>query len=171
MKMLDMCSESLGNELKKRSKKPPRVTIARVNLLSTRINGRLLREAGIKEIGPEQARILNILWKVDVTGVGPIPIGILAKETQLSKPTLTIMLNRLEKKGYITRFPSEIDRRVVLIKRTGKDRNLEQAYTDVSDKMGEILYKGFVPEEIDQFENYLERILNNLIQNSIDKHS
>ena len=171
MKMTDVCSENLGNELKRPSKRLPRVTIARVNLLSTRINGRLLREAGIKEIGPEQARILNILWKVDVTGVGPIPIGILARETQLSKPTLTIMLNRLEKKGYITRSPSEADRRVVLIKRTGKDKHLEQVYADISDKMGEILYNGFASREIDQFENYLERILNNLIQNNIEKHS
>jgi DNA-binding MarR family transcriptional regulator len=108
---------------------------------------------------------------VDVTGVGPIPIGILARETQLSKPTLTIMLNRLEKKGYITRSPSEIDRRVVLVKRTGKDKPLEQVYADISDKMGEILYNGFASKEIGQFENYLERILNNLIQNNIEKHS
>jgi hypothetical protein len=37
--------------------------------------------------------------------------------------------------------------------------------------MAEILYNGFASKEIDQFENYLERILNNLIQNNIEKHS
>jgi DNA-binding MarR family transcriptional regulator len=171
MKIADMRSESLGNELRNPLKKLPRVTIARVNLLSTRINGRLLREAGIKEISPEQARILNILWKVDVTGVGPIPTGILARETQLSKPTLSIMLNRLEKKGYITRSPSETDQRVSLVKRTGKDKHLEQAYADISDRMSKILYDGFTSGEINQFETYSERILNNLIQNSIEKRS
>jgi len=160
-----MVSENLGNELKDPSKKLPRVTIARVNLLSARINGKLLREAGIKEISLEQAGILNILWKVDVTGIGPIPIWVLARETQLSKPTLSIILNRLEKKGYITRSPCESDRRVVYVERTGKDKHLEQIYTDVSDKMGQILYNGFTPKEIDRFESYLERILNNLIQN------
>jgi DNA-binding MarR family transcriptional regulator len=166
-----MLSDNLGNELKNTSKKLPRVTISRVNLLSTRINGRLLREAGIKEISPEQARILNILWKADVTGIGPIPIGILARETQLSKPTLSIMLNRLEKKEYVARSPSETDRRIVLIKRTGKDEYLEQVYADISDKMAGILYNGFTLKEIEQFENYLKRILENLIRKSTEEHS
>jgi DNA-binding MarR family transcriptional regulator len=149
--------------MKNQSKKLSGVTFARVNLLATRIIGRLLREAGIKEISPEQARILNILWRVDITGVGPISIGILARETQLSKPTLTIMLNRLEKNGYIIRFPSETDRRAVLIKRTGKDKHLEEVYDQIAHMMSGIFYKGFTPREIEQFENCLERILNNLI--------
>ena len=147
------------------------VTLARIHLISTRLISRLLREAGIKEISPEQARILNILWKVDVTGIGPIPIGILARETQLSRPTLSIVLNRLEKKGYISRSSSKNDRRVVFVKRTGKDTHLEQIYTDISNKMGEILYNGFTSKEIDQLENYLERILSNLIRSGTGKHS
>jgi DNA-binding MarR family transcriptional regulator len=153
------------------SKKLSGVTLARVHLLATRIIGRLLREAGIKEISPEQARILNILWRVDVTGIPPISIGILARETQLGKSTLTIMLNRLEKAGYVTRVPSETDRRVVFIKRTGKDKHLEEVYTNIADMMSEIFYKGFTPKEVEQFENCLERILNSLIENYHKKRS
>lgn len=161
----------LGNELKNQSKKLSGVSLARVHLLSVRIIGRLLRESGIREISPEQARILNILWRVNVTKVPPISIGILARETQLSKPTLTIMLNRLEKNGYVKRFPSEVDRRVVLIKSTGKDKHLEKLYANIAYKMSEISYKGFSPKEVEQYESYLERILNNLIENDHEKHS
>ena len=154
----------MGKQLKIQPRKLSGVSLARVHLLSVRTIGRLLRQSGIREISPEQARILNILWRVNVTGVPPISIGILARETQLSKPTLTIMLNRLEKNGYIQRIPSKTDRRVVFIERTGKDRHLEKLYVDIADKMSEIFYKGFTPKEIKQFENCLERILNNLIE-------
>jgi DNA-binding MarR family transcriptional regulator len=171
LKTTDKLFEDPGNELKNQPKKLSGVTLARVHLLATRTIGRLLRESGIQEISPEQARILNILWRVNVTGVPPISIGILARETQLSKPTSTIMLNRLEKKGYIKRFPSETDRRVVFIKSTGKDKHLEKLYANVADIMSEIFYKGFSPKEVEQFENCLERILNNLIENSHGKHS
>jgi DNA-binding MarR family transcriptional regulator len=171
LKMTDTKSEGLVNELKNLPKKSSGVTIARINLLATRIVGGLLREAGIKEISPEQARILNILWEADVSGVDSIPIGILVRQTQLTKPTLTIMLNRLEKNGYITRSPSETDRRVVLIKRTGKDKYLEQVYADILGKIQEVCYKGFTPKEIEQFGAYCERVLNNLIENFLEKRS
>lgn len=157
--------------MKSQSKRLSGVTLARVHLLATRTIGRLLREAGIKEISPEQARILNILWRVDTTGVPPISIGILARETQLSKSTLTIMLKRLEKNGYIIRFPSESDRRFMFVKRTGKDKHLEEVYANVADMMSEISYKGFTPDEVEQFEDFMERMLNNLIENSRIRHS
>jgi DNA-binding MarR family transcriptional regulator len=170
-KMTDTKSEDLVSELKNLPKRSSGVTIARINLLATRIVGRLLREAGIKEISPEQARILNILWEADVSGVDSIPIGILAGQTQLSKPTLTIILNRLEKNGYVSRSPSETDRRVVLIKRTGKDKYLEQVYASILGKIQEVCYKGFTPKETEQFRDYCERVLNNLIENFLEKRS
>jgi len=98
-----------------------------------------------------------------MSGTPPISIGILVRETQLSKPTMTIMLNRLEKRGYITRFPSETDLRVVLIKRTGKDKFLEEVYANIADVMSEIAYEGFTPKEVERFRNCLKRMLNNLM--------
>jgi DNA-binding MarR family transcriptional regulator len=169
--MIYIRSEGSGNRLRNQSKELSGVTAARVNLIAARIIGRLLREAGVGGISPEQARILNILWRVDMTGAPPISIGILARETQLSKPTLSIMLNRLEKKGYIIRLPSETDRRVVLIERTGKDKHLEKVYTNIADIMGKISYKGFTSKEIKQYESYLERILKNLIEYTLEKRS
>lgn len=81
------------------------------------------------------------------------------------------MLNRLEKNGYITRVPSETDRRVVFIKRTGKDKHLEQVYNKIGKMMSEISYKGFTTKEVEEFENSLERMLNNLLENYRQKRS
>ena len=140
------------------------VTLTQIHLVSSRLISRLLREAGIKEISPEQARILDVLWRAGVSGIPQIPIGILVRVTQLSKPTMTLMLNRLEKNGYVTRFPSKTDKRVVLVKRTGKDKSLEKIYADIADLMSETAYQGFTPDEIKQFRNSMRRILNNLTQ-------
>jgi DNA-binding MarR family transcriptional regulator len=91
-----------------------------------------------------------------------IAINELAKKTQLGKSTLTSMLDRLEKMGYIKRQRSRKDRRKILIRRTEKDKALEGKYVEVSQQMTELYYKGFSKSEIERFENYLSRILNNL---------
>jgi DNA-binding MarR family transcriptional regulator len=103
---------------------------------------------------------LFVLWSKD-----EIPISELSKKTMLSKSTLTSMLDRLEKAGYIIRVQSKEDRRVILIKRTEKDKSLETIYTQVSDEMANLFYDGFAPTEIDEFEKYLKRILDNLAKN------
>ncbi len=72
------------------------------------------------------------------------------------------MLDRLEKTGYIVRVPSKADRRVILIRRTEKDRLLESKYIQVSDEMTNLFYDGFTSKEIDDFEDSLKRILANL---------
>lgn len=137
--------------------------IAKIHHLSGRIFAKILKKAGLNEINPAQGRILFALWKKD-----EVPISNLAKSTLLDQSTLTIMLDRLEKAGYVTRIPSKKDRRVILIKRTEKDKSLENKYTEVSNEMINLFYKGFTSKEIDEFENYSRRILANLAQSNLE---
>jgi len=130
--------------------------IAKIHQVSGRTFARMLREAGI-EFNPAQGRILFALWRGD-----GIPINELAGRTRLSKSTLTSMLDRLEEASHIAREPSGEDRRVILIRLTEKDRGLQDRYVKVSREMTELFYDGFTSEEIDEFEGYLERILDNL---------
>lgn len=134
--------------------------IAKIHQVSGRIFAKILKEYSIDQINPAQGRILFVLWKND-----EIPISELAKETQLSKSTLTSMLDRLEKAGHITRIHSKKDRRTILLKLTEKDKSLQKVYSKVSDEMISIFYRKFSQEEIDEFECYLKRILANLTQN------
>ena len=133
--------------------------IAKIHQVSGRIFAKILKENGIGQINPAQGRILFVLWKKD-----EIPISELAKKTQLSKSTLTSMLDRLEKTGHIARVRSEKDRRTILLKLTEKDKRLQKVYSRVSDEMTNIFYREFSHEEIDEFEDYLKRILANLTQ-------
>jgi DNA-binding MarR family transcriptional regulator len=132
--------------------------MAKIRQVSERIFARILKEYRIDRINPAQGRILFVLWQQD-----GIPIRQLAKRTQLSKSTLTSMLDRLEKAGHVTRVRSIKDRREILIKRTQKDKQLERIYSEVSQQMTQVFYAGFSPAEIERFEKNLERILNNLI--------
>lgn len=131
--------------------------IAKIHQLSGRIFSKILKEHNISEINPAQGRILFVLWEND-----EIPIVELSKKTQLEKSTLTSMLDRLEKNRFIKRIISKEDRRKILIKRTKKDLAFQRTYYKVSAKMTSIFYKGFTDTEIDMFEKFLQKILNNL---------
>ncbi|KPK64514.1 MarR family transcriptional regulator [candidate division WOR_3 bacterium SM23_42] len=132
--------------------------IAKIHQLTGRILSRKLKEHNI-EINPAQGRIMFVLWRND-----EIPINELAKQTALRKSTLTSMLDRLEASGYVMRIPCSDDRRIILLKRTKKDRIYEKRYVQVSQDMTEIFYKGFSKREIDLFEEYLRRLLYNLMK-------
>ena len=131
--------------------------IARIHYLAGRILARKLKQYDLDEINPAQGRILFVLWHSD-----GISIRELAKKTSLEKSTLTSMLDRLEEAGYLSRVPSKRDRRKILIELTEKDRVLREAYAQVSAEMTELFYHGFTTAEIDEFEEYLRRILDNL---------
>ncbi len=132
--------------------------MAKIRQVGGRISERTLKQHNI-EINSAQGRIMFALWQND-----GISINELAKKTQLKKSTLTSMLDRLERMGYIRRQRSKKDKRKILIRRTEKDRTMEKKYVEVSEEMTRLFYKRFSKSEIDRFEKDLERILKNLTE-------
>ena len=131
--------------------------LAKIHQLGGRIFARLLKEHGVDQINPAQGRIMFVLWQED-----GIPINDLAARTKLGKSTLTSMLDRLEKIGLVTRVPSKDDRRKILIRRSQKDKDLENLYVQVSEEMTRIWYRRFTDARIKRFEADLQQILDNL---------
>ncbi len=132
--------------------------IARIHQTSGRIFEGILRQNDLDRITPAQGRILFVLWKTD-----DIPIQELAQQTSLSKSTLTVMIDRLEAAGLVTRVPSKEDRREILIRLTDKDRSLRDVYARVSQEMADIALSGLDRQEIIDLEEKLSRILANLV--------
>ncbi len=132
--------------------------VTQIHHLGRRVFSELLKERGL-DIGPGQGRILFALWQED-----GVPINELTKKTLLRKSTLSELLDSLENAGHVRRVQSEEDRRKVLIQLTEKTRQMLNVYIEVSKEMTKIFYEGFQPEEMDQFENYLERVLDNLVK-------
>ena len=132
--------------------------VTQIHHLGRRVFSDLLKERGLN-IGPGQGRILFTLWQKD-----GVPIKELIKKTLLRKSTLSELLDNLESDGHVKRVQSDEDRRKVLVVLTDKTRKMLNVYIDVSVEMTNVFYKGFQPEEIDQFEAFLERVLDNLIK-------
>jgi len=132
--------------------------ISQIHQLAGRIFSKKLKDYQI-DINHAQGRIIFALWKND-----QIPINDLAKETALSKSTLTTMLERLEKSGHLTRKQSETDKRTTIVCLTQKSSYLRADYQKVSSDMEGMFYNGFTDDEISQFELYLKRIIKNLKQ-------
>ena len=143
---------------KMKSQRQAGFLMAKIRQVSGRLFERKLKEYGI-EINSAQGRIMFALWQGD-----GVSINELAKKTQLKKSTLTSMLDRLENMGYVRRQRCKNDRRKILIKRTNKDKTLENRYVELSQEVTKLFYKGFSKNVIDRFENNLAKILDNLTE-------
>ena len=130
--------------------------LSQAHQVCARVWNKILRENNMADLEGARGRIIFALW-----GKDGVPIKSLCEKTSLDKSTLTGIIDRLERDGYIERKPSETDKRSTLISLTGKEAEFSKYIQKVSDKMNEIFYKGFTDDEIIQFEGLLERILLN----------
>jgi DNA-binding MarR family transcriptional regulator len=132
--------------------------LSKIRQIMERIFDKKLKNYGI-DLNTAQGRIIFSLWQSD-----NIPISELARRTALSKTTLTSMLERLEKSGYIARkVDAAGDKRQTLIALSDKTKSIESRHEAVSKEMNALFYKGITEKEIEAFENTLKKILANLV--------
>lgn len=132
--------------------------ITQIKQLQDRIFERLLLENGI-EISGGQGRILFILWKTD-----NLTISEISERISLAKNTVSVVVDGMVNKGILERRINTENRRQTIISLTEYAKSLQEAYETVSRQMSVLFYQGFSEEEQEQFEGYLARILNTLIQ-------
>ena len=130
--------------------------LSQVHQVCGRVWNKILRENNMADLEGARGRIIFALW-----GNDGVPIKTLCEKTSLDKSTLTGIIDRLERDGYIERKPSETDKRSTLISLTGKEQEFAKNIQNVSTQMNEIFYKGFTDEEITIFDSMLARILEN----------
>jgi len=130
--------------------------LSQVHQVCGRVWNKILRENNMADLEGARGRIIFALW-----GKDGVPIKTLCEKTSLDKSTLTGIIDRLERDGYIERKPSETDKRSTLIWLTGKEQEFANHVQKVSNQMNEIFYNGFTDDEITQFDGMLERILAN----------
>ncbi|MDH3216083.1 MAG: MarR family transcriptional regulator [Candidatus Krumholzibacteria bacterium] len=82
-------------------------------------------------IGPSEAHTLSYL-----ESYGPCPIGELVRVFGYKKPTMTSMLDRLERRGLVTRELNASDRRSFLIEITPAGVALAQTARVLVEKTG-----------------------------------
>ena len=130
--------------------------ITQIKQISGRIFDKLLQQNGI-EISGGQGRILFLLWKQDHLTMTEI-----SRQTSLAKNTVTVVIDGMVKKGIVLREQNPANRRETIISLTDRAKALQEKYELVSQQMNDMFYEGFSPEEQQQFEAYLLRILTTL---------
>ena len=71
----------------------------------------------------------------------------LAAQLNITAPSITSMIQKMERDGYLTRHPDPKDQRVMRLSLTEKGKSCIQAVKDVADRMEEILFQGMSLEE------------------------
>ena len=77
-------------------------------------------------------------------------IGDLAKYQKVSRPTVTIALEKLERDGYLTKIESSTDHRVTYIHLTKKGLKISDLHDEIHEGYAENIKKSLAKKELDQ---------------------
>lgn len=126
-----------------------------VNSTGRALNNKLARafaKAGF-DITVEQWEILVVLWKRD----GQCQHE-LATFTSKDRPSVTRILDNMEKRGLLTRTPSKEDRRNKHINLTAKGKELHDPLMKIANHFGKTFLKGLDEKEVEATKALLKRI-------------
>lgn len=102
---------------------------------------------------PPQYFVCNALWMGD-----GISVGELGERVSLDSSTLTGIIDRMERSGYVERRPNPADRRSVLVFLTPKARELGPRILQFADELDAALREPFSQEEMGTFERVLRSL-------------
>lgn len=131
--------------------------ISKIKAIGGRRFDKILQEQNIDAFNGAQGKILYVLWQG-----GKMSATDISKKSGLAKTTLTAMLARMREQGLVFMEENSEDKRSAIVCLTPKAAELKERYNFVTQEIENIYYKGFSDREVEQFENYLKRILKNL---------
>jgi DNA-binding MarR family transcriptional regulator len=106
-------------------------------------------ESGI-EVTPIQGMLLFFLQKHDGSSLTQISQGLM-----LENPTVTGLIDRLEKLGYVKRSDHPNDRRVYQVYLTKKGNRVAKKALPIVKKLNEQIKEGYSEKEIEDFKKVL----------------
>jgi MarR family transcriptional regulator, organic hydroperoxide resistance regulator len=122
-------------------------------LASRRLSSKL---AGYN-VTPPQWGVLVALWEQD-----GLSLSELAKRSFFDGPTMTGIVDRLEKANLVERRRDSTDRRVISVYLTEEGKRLQDQLPALSEDANRDATAGLSPDEIDRFVHTLRKIIANL---------
>jgi DNA-binding MarR family transcriptional regulator len=138
----------------------PQQIISLISKIRDSANQLILQELerhGIKGIVPSHGDILVILFSRD-----SVPMSELASLINKKKNTVTTLVDKLFKLGYVVKVNDPGDSRITLVCLTQKRRSLQTAFSRVSDVLLDKVYAGISEKEKGAVIKILLKIKNNL---------
>nr|WP_028401161.1 MarR family transcriptional regulator [Ectobacillus panaciterrae] len=133
-------------------------TASMVGKIRDAVNNMIMSELGkygVDGIAPSHGDILVHLYKKNGLSVKE-----LSEKIHRTQPTVTVLVDKLQKLGYVKRIKSKEDSRVTLINLTEKGIQLKPIFREISEKINTVIYGDLTNIEKEQLEHLLERILN-----------
>ena len=134
----------------------------RFSLLHRAFNRQLnarLQEKGLTGV---QFGVLCQLQRLKRAGQEEINQRDLEEATHVTHPTMTEIVKRLEKQGFVVCAPSERDRRFKSIQPTEKAAALKQEIDELDGCIFEELCRGLTPEETESLQIITDKMLANI---------
>jgi len=130
-----------------------------VGKISTAINRTFLRSFALEgiDISMEQWSVLACLWQKD-----KVTQQTLCSLTSKDKPSMTRLIDKLEKRNLVTRVSDHNDRRINLIHLTESGTALQQKATELVQKIVTKTLNNISDEELTTARIVLKKIMNNL---------
>ena len=116
-----------------------------------------LREKGLDDLVPSYGNILTALYDND----GKLSMKEIGQLTGKDKSTVTPLVNKLSKLGYVKKEKCKEDRRITYVKITEKGKEIEDKFNDISKEVYLTAYKDFSVEEREVLLKLLKRLNNN----------
>ncbi len=113
-----------------------------------------LNKNGIKGLVPSHGDILAVLYKYDKSTMKDI-----ADEIHRTKPTVTVLVDKLEKLGFVKREKSSEDNRITYITLTSKGESFKKIFEKISCELNQMLHKNLTQEENTLLEKLLEKMI------------
>lgn len=109
------------------------------------------------DITPEQWSVMACLWNKD-----KVTQQSLCKLTSKDKPSITRLIDKLEKRNYVVRVSDPTDRRINLIHLTLAGSELQKKASDIIQNVIETTLSNITDNELNHFRATLKKILSNL---------
>ena len=122
-----------------------------------------LKSRGVHDLESSHGTILNILYYNN----GRLPMKDISEQARRSKSTITQLIDRLIRSGYVRKENSEEDRRVYYIVLTDKAWALREAFGEISDKVNATFFRDFSELETEMFLKMLSKVMKNFEQEKL----
>ena len=114
-----------------------------------------------KDLTGVQFGVMGELMRLERVASGEVNQKDLENASHVTHPTMTEIIKRLEKKGFITCETSAVDRRYKSISSTGKALSLRQEMNEVDKSVFQWLSQGLSQPQIDELMEIMDIMLKN----------
>lgn len=127
--------------------------------ISSTINRTLLRNFAQEkvDITTEQWSVMSCLWNKD-----KVTQQSLCELTGKDRPSITRLIDNLEKRNFVVRVSDASDRRINLIHLTSAGAALQKKATEIVQRIVETTLYNITENELNEFRTTLKRIMANL---------